>query len=79
MSWSKENPTEEGWYWVRGVYANDYVFELYGHADREHLIFSDEVNHFEVGINTEGLEFSKILHPDNAELAGPTAQGGSGE
>lgn len=77
MKWTKECPRAEGWYWVRGAYSNDVVFELYPHVDKDHLSFLDEVNSWEVGLNTDGLEFCRIQHPDEA-LPSETLDTGEG-
>jgi|19_taG_2_1085344.scaffolds.fasta_scaffold46311_3 hypothetical protein len=58
-----EKPTEEGWYWVRGAYEDDTVMELWPHADRNYLSLCDEINSWSVGIDTDGMTFSKIEHP----------------
>ena len=66
MNWTNEKPKVEGWYWVRGAYANDLIFEVYRSGDKPALHISDEVNHWNLDEPQEKpLQFcGPIQHPD---------------
>ena len=65
MKWTTEKPKEAGWYWVRGCYANDVVFNVCRSNEKSPWHISDEINYWNLETDeSDGLLFSKIEHPD---------------
>ena len=61
MKWTRETPTEEGWYWVRNSANFPSVVKVRNHWGRLQIVYSGCVD----------LERLSVVPPANAEWAGP--------